>query len=115
MYPYGYYPEYLPVQPETYVPYDYSYIEQPDVYDIDRQPPQFQGLERRIRQLERQNEDQTRELARQNREINRINQEISRLNQNDERHTRRLNRINQRLRAVENRLQIPFSAQEDGF
>ena len=62
MYPYGYYPEYLPVQPETYVPYDYSYIEQPDIYDIDRQPPQSQNLERRIRQLERQNEDQTREL-----------------------------------------------------
>ena len=101
MYPYGYYPEYLPVQPETYVPYEYSYIEQPDVYDIDRQPPQFQGLERRIRQLERQNDQQSRE--------------ITRLSQTVERHTRRLNRLNQRLRAVENRLQIPFSAQEDGF
>ena len=34
MYPYGYYPEYLPVQPETYVPYEYSYIDQQDVYDV---------------------------------------------------------------------------------
>ncbi len=32
-----------------------------------------------------------------------------------ERHTRRLNRLNQRLRTVENRLNIPFSALEDGF
>ncbi|MGQ0517085.1 inner spore coat protein CotNE, partial [Bacillus sp. D-CC] len=32
-----------------------------------------------------------------------------------ERHTRRLNRLNQRLRTIENRLNIPFSALEDGF
>ena len=104
MYPYGYYPEYLPVQSETYVPYDYSYTDQQDVYDvydIDRQRPQIQDLERRIRQLERQNEIQSRE--------------ITRLNQTVERHSRRLNRLNQRLRAIEDKLRIPFSPLEDGF
>lgn len=101
MYPYNYYPEYLPVQPEIYAPYYYPYTEQPDVYEIDRQRPPVQDLERRIRQLERQNEQQSREITRLNREM--------------ERHDRRLNRLNQRLREVENRLRIPFSPLEDGF
>lgn len=99
MYPYGYYPEYIPVQPEAYAPYDYSYTEQLDTYEIDRQRPQ--ELERRIRQLERQNEIQSREITRLNREV--------------ERHSRRLNRLNQRLRDIENRLRIPFSPLVDGF
>ena len=99
MYPYGYYLEYLPVQPEVYAPYDYSYTEQPDAFEIDRQRPQ--ELDRRIRQLERQNEQQSREITRLSREV--------------ERHGRRLNRLNQRLRDVENRLRIPFSPLEDGF
>lgn len=122
VYPYSYYPDYPPLHPEAYVPYEYPYIEQPDTYDVERQPPQFQDFERRLRQLERQNDQQTRELTRQNQEINRItreiqriNQEITRLNQNDQRHTRRLNRLNQRLREVENRLRIPFTPLEDGF
>ena len=72
MNPYGYYPEYLPAQPEPYVPYEYNpYIEQPEEYDVERQT-----LERRVNQLERQ--------------VNRLNQEVQRLNQVNQRQDRRL-------------------------
>lgn len=134
MNPYGYYPEHIPQQQFDYAPEQFANVPQQEDYysqyppnsefqqyeheDIGRQPQ----LERRVRQLERQNEQQVQELSRLsqeiirlNKEITRINQEVIRLNQNDLRHTRRLNRLNQRLRAVENRLNIPFSASEDGF
>ena len=49
------------------------------------------------------------------RRVNELEQRVRQLENTVERHTRRLNRLNQRLRTVENRLNIPFSALEDGF
>jgi small-conductance mechanosensitive channel len=124
MNPYQFYQGYVPQQTDYYMNYQYNPYQPQQVqdqFDPDRQPPQFQSLERRINALERQNEQQSRELNRQNqeirnlrRELNQTNQEVNRLNQVVERHSRRLNRLNQRLRTVENRLNIPFTAQ-DGF
>lgn len=118
---YEFYAGYDQQQLEHYLPYEYNpyYMYQQELSELGRQP---QALEKRVTAVERQNEVQTRELNRQNEEIKRldkeiirINQEISRLNQSIIRHTRHLNRLNQRLRVVENRLNIPFSATEDGF
>ena len=49
------------------------------------------------------------------RRVNELEQRVRQLENTVERHTRRLNRLNQRLRTIENRLNIPFSALEDGF
>ena len=49
------------------------------------------------------------------RRVNELEQRVRQLENTVERHTRRLNRLNQRLRTVENRLNIPFTALEDGF
>ncbi|MFF5398866.1 hypothetical protein ACFY5J_14820 [Peribacillus butanolivorans] len=115
--------EYVPQQDWNFQQVkDDPYNHLPEEFDFERQPPQTQQIERRVRELERQNEQQTREInrlnqeiTRVNREVNRVNQEITRLSQNDQRHTNRLNRLNQRLRAVERNLSIPFSATDDGF
>jgi uncharacterized coiled-coil protein SlyX len=108
-----------------YVPQSYY----PDQYDPFREPPQAQGLEKRLNRLEKQNTHQVKELsrlsdevARQNKEIhrlngevNRLNQELTRLNDTNVKQTRQLNRLNTRLRVVENRLTIPFTPSEGGF
>lgn len=107
MYPYTpYLYQQQSVQPQ-YQPYIQS--EQTTPYDPNRQfqiPISFPGtggrqLERRMNELEKQ--------------VNQLNRQVNQLQQITERHTRRLNRLNQRLRTVENRLNIPFSALEDGF
>ena len=77
MNPYGYYPEYLPVQPEP-MSLMIIHISNSQMYMISTaNHHNFKVLKEELDQLERQNEDQTRELARQNREINRINQNSS--------------------------------------
>ncbi|KFN03013.1 hypothetical protein D0U04_25085 [Bacillus clarus] len=108
MYPYN---SYVPYNHYIYPPqYDLqsqyqSYIaptEQVNPYDPNRQfqiPISFPGTGGR--QLERR--------------VNELEQRVNQLQNTVERHTRRLNRLNQRLRTVENRLNIPFSALEDGF
>ena len=75
--------------------------EQVNPYDQNRQfqLPIFSGAGNR--QLERR--------------VNELEQRVRQLENTVERHTRRLNRLNQRLRTIENRLNIPFSALEDGF
>ncbi|WP_027724346.1 hypothetical protein [Tuberibacillus calidus] len=83
MYYYG--SDYGTPYPFDYYPYSYP---QQEPFDVYRQPPQWQSIERRLTQLERQNE-------RQDREINQLQ--------------RRLQRVNQRLRQVERRLSIPFT------
>jgi uncharacterized lipoprotein YddW (UPF0748 family) len=106
MNPYNYYqvPQQMQIDYHTYVPSmsygqpeafnSYGQVEQyqtfgqANPFDPDRQPPQFQNLERRVDRLERENE-------RQAREINQLQ--------------RRLQRVNQRLRAVERRLNIGFT------
>ncbi|WP_459500182.1 hypothetical protein [Bacillus sp. C1] len=115
MYPYNssvpytpyYYQEQYEGQPQ-YQPY-IEQAEQMNPYDPNRQfqmPISFPGasgrqLERRVNELEQR--------------VNQLNRQVQQLQQTAERHTRRLNRLNQRLRTVENRLNIPFSALEDGF
>lgn len=88
MYPYGYYQG-----PQTPMEYNPPYEQTnpyilPEEYDPDRQPPQFQQLERRVTRLERENDRQAREI---------------------DRLQRRLQRVNQRLRAVERRFNFPFT------
>ncbi|PDZ69946.1 hypothetical protein COE58_07600 [Bacillus cereus] len=108
MYPYN---PYDPYNQNVYQPqYDLQaqyqqYIDPTDQvnpYDQTRQfqlPISFPGAGNR--QLERR--------------VNELEQRVRQLENTVERHTRRLNRLNQRLRTIENRLNIPFSALEDGF
>ncbi|PGZ93603.1 hypothetical protein COE51_23610 [Bacillus pseudomycoides] len=104
MYSYNPYNPYIPQQYDIQLQYE-QYIEpmqQYDPYDSNRQfqiPISFPGggsreLERRVNELEK-----------------RVNQ----LQQAVEQQSRRLNRLNHRLRAVENKLNLPFTAYEDGF
>lgn len=106
--PYDPYNQYAYQQPQYDLQTQYqSYIDQaeqtnPYEYDQNRQfqlPISFPGTGNR--QLERR--------------VNELEQRVRQLENTVERHTRRLNRLNQRLRTVENRLNIPFTALEDGF
>lgn len=96
---YGSQPQYdLQAQYQQYI----DQTEQINPYDPNRQfqlPISFPGTGNR--QLERR--------------VNELEQRVRQLENTVERHTRRLNRLNQRLRTIENRLNIPFSALEDGF
>jgi uncharacterized coiled-coil protein SlyX len=113
-------------------PYHYHVLQQiynDQYFDPYREPPQAQGIEKRVSTLERQNNQQIKELsrlseelARQNKEIHRLNgevnrltHELTRLNDINVRQSRQLNRLNTRLRVVENRLTIPFTPSEGGF
>jgi predicted RNase H-like nuclease (RuvC/YqgF family) len=87
MYPYGYY-QMPPMQYDVNQYDPYNTHEPQDQFDPDRQPPQFQNLERRVNRLEREND-------RQQREINQLQ--------------RRVQRINQRLRQVERRFNFPYT------
>ncbi|WML50073.1 hypothetical protein RCG23_09615 [Neobacillus sp. PS3-34] len=127
MNPYEYYQGYIPQQSGHFIGYGLDPYQAHQVdsmqnqqlhfnpnfptqnqFEPDRQPPQFQGLERRLNALERQNERQTRELTRLNNEVEQQAQQIERMN-------RRLNRVNQRLRVVENRLHITFTPFDGEF
>jgi uncharacterized coiled-coil protein SlyX len=102
MNPYYFNPGYIPQQVDYSVQQYYPpYVPQHEEYDERQQLQNLGGFERRIRTLERQNEEQVREITRLNRVV--------------ERHTDRINRLNQRLRNVERRLNIPFTASQDGF
>jgi uncharacterized coiled-coil protein SlyX len=119
--------ERCPMNPHYYYVPQQFYTE--PYFDPFREPPQAQGIEKRVNALEQQNTQQIKELTRlsdeltrQNKEIHRLNGEISRLNQEVTRlndvnmkQTRHLNRLNTRLRVVENRLTIPFTPTEGGF